>query len=342
MDMDMDMDVKRKRLTEAERLLDQNKDLKPPVRASRRIMQTSLSKYVLDVRQRISDIPSVELDNIYAKIKKANSKITENITEAEVTEVYNNILTEINELFNIFSKNKSTDFSKTISFIAGLYKQILEKSKGFKEYKEIENKIKDNISEIGDIIKNKNHPLHNYYREYTSRIKEKENTKRTKRTEGTKRTERTERDVLDVLDGLLESFGNISLTENSKPSPKSSNLTNKVKQARLEDIRGKITALRRNNTELKSNITELRRKLNLINKELTSLIREKEALEEELEEKIDDAILYKKQRNQGEGEDRMSTGGSKNKSKSKPKSKSKSKKNKEKSLIEKVKTLFKF
>jgi cell division protein ZapA len=332
--------IKRKRATEAERLMDQNKDLKTPVRVSRRITQTSLSKYVLDVRQRISDIPSVELDNIYAKIKEENSKITENITQEKVTEVYNNILSEINKLFNIFSKNKSTDFSKTISFIAGLYKQILEKSKELPRYNEIEKKIKNNISKIGDIVKgNKNDPLYQYYREYTSQIKEKENTKR---------TERTERDVLDVLDGLLESFGNISLTtepktEKSKTSPKSSNLTNKVKQARLEDIRGKITELRRNNTELKSNITELRRKLNLINKELTSLIREKEALEEESEEEIDDQILYnKKQRNQIEEGDGMSTGGSKNKSKSKPKSKSKSKKNKEKSLIEKVKTLFKF
>ena len=284
--------------------------------------------YVLDVRQRISDFPSVDLDNIYAKIKKANSKITANITEAEVTEVYNNILTEINELFVIFSKNKTTDFSKTISFIAGLYKQILEKSKEFQKYEEIENKIKNNISKIGAIIKNKNHPLHKYYRE------EKENTKRTKRTkrtEGTKRTERTERDVLDVLDGLLESFGNISLTAEHKTE----NLTNKVKLERLEDIKGKITELRRNNTELKRNITELRRKLILINKELTSLIREKEALEEELEEEeIDYSTQSKKQK--------MSTGGSKNKSKSKPKSKSKSKKNKEKSLIEKVKDLFKF
>ena len=332
--------IKRKRATEAERLMVQNKDLKTPVRASRRTTQTSLSKYILDVRQRISDIPSVELDNIYAKIKEENSKITENITQEKVTEVYNNILSEINKLFNIFSKNKSTDFSKTISFIAGLYKQILEKSKEFQKYEEIENKIKNNISKIGAIIKNKkDDPLHQYYKEYISQVKDKENTKR---------TERTERDVLDVLDGLLESFGNISLTtepktEKSKTSPKSSNLTNKVKQARLEDIRGKITELRRNNTELKSNITELRRKLNLINKELTSLIREKEALEEESEVEIDDQILYnKKQRNQIEEADGMSTGGSKNKSKSKPKSKSKSKKNKEKSLIEKVKTLFKF
>ena len=329
---------KRKRLTEAERLIDQNKDLKTPVRASRRNTQTSLSKYVLDVRQRISDIPSVELDNIYAKIKEENSKITENITQEKVTEVYNNILTEINKLFNIFSKNKSTDFSKTISFIVGLYKQILEKSKEFQKYEEIENKIKNNISKIGAIIKiKKDDPLYKYFIE--SQITEKENTIR---------TERDVLDVLDVLDGLLESFGNISLTvepktEKSKTSPKSSNLTNKVKQARLEDIKGKITELRRNNTELKRNITELRRKLILINKELTSLIREKEALEEELEEeKIDDALLNKKQRNQIEEGDGMSTGGSKNKSKSKPKSKSKSKKNKEKSLIEKVKTLFKF
>ena len=325
---------KRKRLTEAERLIDQNKDLKTPVRASRRNTQTSLSKYVLDVRQRISDIPSVELDNIYAKIKEENSKITENITQEKVTEVYNNILTEINKLFNIFSKNKSTDFSKTISFIVGLYKQILEKSKEFQKYEEIENKIKNNISKIGDIIKiKKDDPLYKYFIE--SQITEKKNTIR---------TERDVLDVLDVLDGLLESFGNISLTvepktEKSKTSPKSSNLTNKVKQARLEDIRGKITELRRNNTELKRDIAELRRKLNLINKELTYLIREKEALEEE----IDDSILYnKKQRNQIEEGDGMSTGGSKNKSKSKPKSKLKSKKNKEKSLIEKVKTLFKF
>ena len=325
---------KRKRLTEAERLIDQNKDLKTPVRASRRNTQTSLSKYVLDVRQRISDIPSVELDNIYAKIKEENSKITENITQEKVTEVYNNILTEINKLFNIFSKNKSTDFSKTISFIVGLYKQILEKSKEFQKYEEIENKIKNNISKIGAIIKiKKDDPLYKYFIE--SQITEKENTIR---------TERDVLDVLDVLDGLLESFGNISLTvepktEKSKTSPKSSNLTNKVKQARLEDIRGKITELRRNNTELKRDIAELRRKLNLINKELTYLIREKEALEEE----IDDSILYnKKQRNQIEEGDGMSTGGSKNKSKSKPKSKLKSKKNKEKSLIEKVKTLFKF
>ena len=325
---------KRKRLTEAERLIDQNKDLKTPVRVSRRNTQTSLSKYVLDVRQRISDTPSVELDNIYAKIKEENSKITENITQEKVTEVYNNILTEINKLFNIFSKNKSTDFSKTISFIVGLYKQILEKSKEFQKYEEIENKIKNNISKIGDIIKiKKDDPLYKYFIE--SQITEKENTIR---------TERDVLDVLDVLDGLLESFGNISLTvepktEKSKTSPKSSNLTNKVKQARLEDIRGKITELRRNNTELKRDIAELRRKLNLINKELTYLIREKEALEEE----IDDSILYnKKQRNQIEEGDGMSTGGSKNKSKSKPKSKLKSKKNKEKSLIEKVKTLFKF
>ena len=326
---------KRKRLTEAERLIDQNKDLKTPVRASRRNTQTSLSKYVLDVRQRISDIPSVELDNIYAKIKEENSKITENITQEKVTEVYNNILTEINKLFNIFSKNKSTDFSKTISFIVGLYKQILEKSKEFQKYEEIENKIKNNISKIGDIIKiKKDDPLYKYFIEdNTSQIKE-----------NTIRTERDVLDVLDVLDGLLESFGNISLTvepktEKSKTSPKSSNLTNKVKQARLEDIRGKITELRRNNTELKRDIAELRRKLNLINKELTYLIREKEALEEE----IDDSILYnKKQRNQIEEGDGMSTGGSKNKSKSKPKSKLKSKKTKEKSLIEKVKDLFKF
>ena len=325
---------KRKRPTEAERLIDQNKDLKTPVRVSRRNTQTSLSKYVLDVRQRISDTPSVELDNIYAKIKEENSKITENITQEKVTEVYNNILTEINKLFNIFSKNKSTDFSKTISFIVGLYKQILEKSKEFQKYEEIENKIKNNISKIGDIIKiKKDDPLYKYFIE--SQITEKGNTIR---------TERDVLDVLDVLDGLLESFGNISLTvepktEKSKTSPKSSNLTNKVKQARLEDIRGKITELRRNNTELKRDIAELRRKLNLINKELTYLIREKEALEEE----IDDSILYnKKQRNQIEEGDGMSTGGSKNKSKSKPKSKLKSKKNKEKSLIEKVKTLFKF
>ena len=325
---------KRKRLTEAERLMDQNKDLKTPVRVSRRNTQTSLSKYVLDVRQRISDIPSVELDNIYAKIKEENSKITENITQEKVTEVYNNILTEINKLFNIFSKNKSTDFSKTISFIVGLYKQILEKSKEFQKYEEIENKIKNNISKIGDIIKiKKDDPLYKYFIE--SKITEKENTIR---------TERDVLDVLDVLDGLLESFGNISLTaepktEKSKTSPKSSNLTNKVKQARLEDIRGKITELRRNNTELKRDIAELRRKLNLINKELTYLIREKEALEEE----IDDSILYnKKQRNQIEEGDGMSTGGSKNKSKSKPKSKLKSKKTKEKSLIEKVKDLCKF
>jgi len=269
--------------------------------------------YVLDVRQRISDFPSVDLDNIYAKIKKANSEITANITEAEVTEVYNNILTEINELFNIFSKNKSTDFSKTISFIAGLYKQILEKSKDFPRYNEIEKKIIKNISKIGDIVKDKNHPLHNIYQRYISQIKEN--------------TKRTERDVLDVLDGLLESFGNISLTENSKPSPKSSNLTNKVKQARLEDIRGKITALRRN-------ITELRRKITLINKELNSLIKEKEELEkgEEGEDGISPGRKVKRRR----GEDGMSMGGSKHKSKSK------SKKNKEKSLIEKVKTLFKF
>ena len=279
--------------------------------------------YVLDVRQRCSDIPSVDIDKICANIKKENSNITAKITEAEVTEIYINILTEINELFEIFSKNETTDFSKTMSFIAGLYKQILEKSKGFKEYKEIENKIKKNILKIrAAIIKNKKgDPLHNIYREeYTSQTKEKENA------------ERTERDVLDVLDGLLESFGNISLTaelktENSKPSPKSSNLTNKVKQARLEDIRGKITALRRN-------ITELRRKITLINKELNSLIKEKEELEkgEEGEDGISPGRKVKRRR----GEDGMSMGGSKHKSKSK------SKKNKEKSLIEKVKTLFKF
>jgi hypothetical protein len=326
--MDMDMDVRRKRPTEAKRLLDQNKDLKIPVRASGRNKQTSLSKYVLDLRQRFSDFPLVGTNEIYANIKNENSNINENITQENATEIYINILTEINKLFKIFSENKTTDF-KTISFIAGLYKQILEKSKDFPRYNEIEKKIIKNISKIGDIVKDKNHPLHNIYQRYISQIKEN--------------TKRTERDVLDVLDGLLESFGNISLTENSKPSPKSSNLTNKVKQARLEDIKGKITELRRNNTELKRNITELRRKLILINKELTSLIREKEALEEELEEeKIDDALLNKKQRNQIEEGDRMSTGGSKNKSKSKPKSKSKSKKNKEKSLIEKVKTLFKF
>ena len=327
---------KRKRLTEAERLMDQNKDLKTPVRASRRNTQTSLSKYVLDVRQRISDIPSVELDNIYAKIKEENSKITENITQEKVTEVYNNILTEINKLFNIFSKNKSTDFSKTISFIVGLYKQILEKSKEFQKYEEIENKIKNNISKIGDIIKiKKDDPLYKYFIEY-NKSQIKENTIRTERTE------RTERDVLDVLDGLLESFGNISLTaepktEKSKTSPKSSNLTNKVKQARLEDIRGKITALRRN-------ITELRRKINLINTELKSLIKEeKELIKEEKGEKgekgeegEDERQYNKKQRYQREEEDGMSMGGSKHKSKSK------SKKNKEKSLIEKVKTLFKF
>ena len=327
--MDMDMDVRRKRPTEAKRLLDQNKDLRIPVRASGRNKQTSLSKYVLDLRQRFSDFPLVGTNEIYANIKNENSNITAKITEAEVTEIYINILTEINKLFKIFSENKTTDFNKTISFIAGLYKQILEKSKDFPRYNEIEKKIIKNISKIGDIVKDKNHPLHNIYQKYISQIKEN--------------TKRTERDVLDVLDGLLESFGNISLTENSKPSPKSSNLTNKVKQARLEDIKGKITELRRNNTELKRNITELRRKLILINKELTSLIIEKEALEEELEEeKIDDALLNKKQRNQIEEGDGMSTGGSKNKSKSKPKSKSKSKKNKEKSLIEKVKTLFKF
>jgi hypothetical protein len=326
--MDMDMDVRRKRPTEAKRLLDQNKDLRIPVRASGRNKQTSLSKYVLDLRQRFSDFPLVGTNEIYANIKNENSNINENITQENATEIYINILTEINKLFKIFSENKTTDF-KTISFIAGLYKQILEKSKDFPRYNEIEKKIIKNISKIGDIVKDKNHPLHNIYQRYISQIKEN--------------TKRTERDVLDVLDGLLESFGNISLTENSKPSPKSSNLTNKVKQARLEDIKGKITELRRNNTELKRNITELRRKLILINKELTSLIREKEALEEELEEeKIDDALLNKKQRNQIEEGDGMSTGGSKNKSKSKPKSKSKSKKNKEKSLIEKVKTLFKF
>ena len=324
----MDMDVRRKRPTEAKRLLDQNKDLRIPVRASGRNKQTSLSKYVLDLRQRFSDFPLVGTNEIYANIKNENSNINENITQENATEIYINILTEINKLFKIFSENKTTDF-KTISFIAGLYKQILEKSKDFPRYNEIEKKIIKNISKIGDIVKDKNHPLHNIYQKYISQIKEN--------------TKRTERDVLDVLDGLLESFGNISLTENSKPSPKSSNLTNKVKQARLEDIKGKITELRRNNTELKRNITELRRKLILINKELTSLIREKEALEEELEEeKIDDALLNKKQRNQIEEGDGMSTGGSKNKSKSKPKSKSKSKKNKEKSLIEKVKTLFKF
>ena len=327
--MDMDMDVRRKRPTEAKRLLDQNKDLRIPVRASGRNKQTSLSKYVLDLRQRFSDFPLVGTNEIYANIKNENSNINENITQENATEIYINILTEINKLFKIFSENKTTDFNKTISFIAGLYKQILEKSKDFPRYNEIEKKIIKNISKIGDIVKDKNHPLHNIYQRYISQIKEN--------------TKRTERDVLDVLDGLLESFGNISLTENSKPSPKSSNLTNKVKQARLEDIKGKITELRRNNTELKRNITELRRKLILINKELTSLIREKEALEEELEEeKIDDALLNKKQRNQIEEGDGMSTGGSKNKSKSKPKSKSKSKKNKEKSLIEKVKTLFKF
>ena len=327
--MDMDMDVRRKRPTEAKRLLDQNKDLKIPVRASGRNKQTSLSKYVLDLRQRFSDFPLVGTNEIYANIKNENSNINENITQENATEIYINILTEINKLFKIFYENKTTDFNKTISFIVGLYKQILEKSKDFPRYNEIEKKIIKNISKIGDIVKDKNHPLHNIYQKYISQIKEN--------------TKRTERDVLDVLDGLLESFGNISLTENSKPSPKSSNLTNKVKQARLEDIKGKITELRRNNTELKRNITELRRKLILINKELTSLIREKEALEEELEEeKIDDALLNKKQRNQIEEGDGMSTGGSKNKSKSKPKSKSKSKKNKEKSLIEKVKTLFKF
>ena len=325
----MDMDVRRKRPTEAKRLLDQNKDLRIPVRASGRNKQTSLSKYVLDLRQRFSDFPLVGTNEIYANIKNENSNINENITQENATEIYINILTEINKLFKIFSENKTTDF-KTISFIAGLYKQILEKSKDFPRYNEIEKKIIKNISKIGDIVKDKNHPLHNIYQKYISQIKEN--------------TKRTERDVLDVLDGLLESFGNISLTvepktEKSKTSPKSSNLTNKVKQARLEDIRGKITELRRNNTELKRDIAELRRKLNLINKELTYLIREKEALEEE----IDDSILYnKKQRNQIEEGDGMSTGGSKNKSKSKPKSKLKSKKNKEKSLIEKVKTLFKF
>ena len=323
--MDMDMDVRRKRPTEAKRLLDQNKDLRIPVRASGRNKQTSLSKYVLDLRQRFSDFPLVGTNEIYANIKNENSNINENITQENATEIYINILTEINKLFKIFSENKTTDFNKTISFIAGLYKQILEKSKDFPRYNEIEKKIIKNISKIGDIVKDKNHPLHNIYQKYISQIKEN--------------TKRTERDVLDVLDGLLESFGNISLTAEHKTE----NLTNKVKQERLEDIRGKITALRRNNTELKRNITELRRKLILINKELTSLIREKEALEEELEEeKIDDALLNKKQRNQIEEGDGMSTGGSKNKSKSKPKSKSKSKKNKEKSLIEKVKTLFKF
>ena len=330
--MDMDMDVRRKRPTEAKRLLDQNKDLRIPVRASGRNKQTSLSKYVLDLRQRFSDFPLVGTNEIYANIKNENSNINENITQENATEIYINILTEINKLFKIFSENKTTDFNKTISFIAGLYKQILEKSKDFPRYNEIEKKIIKNISKIGDIVKDKNHPLHNIYQRYISQIKEN--------------TKRTERDVLDVLDGLLESFGNISLTENSKPSPKSSNLTNKVKQARLEDIKGKITELRRNNTELKRNITELRRKLILINKELTSLIIEKEALEEELEE-----IVYstqsKKQKNQIEKNqieklDEMSTGGSKNKSKSKPKSKLKSKKTKEKSLIEKVKDLFKF
>ena len=328
--MDMDMDVRRKRPTEAKRLLDQNKDLRIPVRASGRNKQTSLSKYVLDLRQRFSDFPLVGTNEIYANIKNENSNINENITQENATEIYINILTEINKLFKIFSENKTTDFNKTISFIAGLYKQILEKSKDFPRYNEIEKKIIKNISKIGDIIKiKKDDPLYKYFIE--SKITEKENTIR---------TERDVLDVLDVLDGLLESFGNISLTvepktEKSKTSPKSSNLTNKVKQARLEDIRGKITELRRNNTELKRDIAELRRKLNLINKELTYLIREKEALEEE----IDDSILYnKKQRNQIEEGDGMSTGGSKNKSKSKPKSK----KNKEKSLIEKVKTLFKF
>ena len=327
------MDVKRKPIfakrkkTEAEKLMGDDTVLK----------ERPHPKYSLNVRQRIGYLPSVEIDNIYSQIKKENSKITASITQEKATEIYNNILTEINKLFKIFSKNKSSDFNKTISFIAGLYKQILEKSKEFPRYNEIEKKIIKNISKIGDIVKdNKNDPLYKYYQEYISTVKEKENT------------ERKERDVLDVLDGLLENFGNISLTaepkpEKSKTSPKSSNLTNKVKQARLEDIKGKITELRRNNKELKSNITELRRKLNLINKELTSLIREKEALEEELEEEIADSILYnKKQRNQIEEGDGMSTGGSKNKSKSKPKSKSKSKKNKEKSLIEKVKTLFKF
>jgi len=259
--MDMDMDVRRKlpstkrRQTEVQKLMDQNKDLRIPVRASGRNKQTSLSKYVLDLRQRFSDFPLVGTGGIYANIKNENSKINENITQENATEIYINILTEINKLFKIFSENKTTDFNKTISFIAGLYKQILEKSKDFPRYNEIEKKIIKNISKIGDIVKDKNHPLYKQYEEYIQ-TKEKENT------------EIKERDVLDVLDGLLESFGNISLTENSKPSPKSSNLTNKVKQARLEDIRGKITELRRNNTELKSNITELRRKLNLINKEL--------------------------------------------------------------------------
>ena len=310
--MDMDMDVRRKRPTEAKRLLDQNKDLKIPVRASGRNKQTSLSKYVLDLRQRFSDFPLVGTNEIYANIKNENSNINENITQENATEIYINILTEINKLFKIFSENKTTDF-KTISFIAGLYKQILEKSKDFPRYNEIEKKIIKNISKIGDIVKDKNHPLHNIYQRYISQIKEN--------------TKRTERDVLDVLDGLLESFGNISLTENSKPSPKSSNLTNKVKQARLEDIRGKITALRRN-------ITELRRKITLINKELNSLIKEKEELEkgEEGEDGISPGRKVKRRR----GEDGMSMGGSKHKSKSK------SKKNKEKSLIEKVKTLFKF
>ena len=326
--MDMDMDVRRKRPTEAKRLLDQNKDLRIPVRASGRNKQTSLSKYVLDLRQRFSDFPLVGTNEIYANIKNENSNINENITQENATEIYINILTEINKLFKIFSENKTTDFNKTISFIAGLYKQILEKSKDFPRYNEIEKKIIKNISKIGDIVKDKNHPLHNIYQKNISQIKEN--------------PKRTERDVLDVLDGLLESFGNISLTAEHKTE----NLTNKVKQERLEDIRGKITALRRNNTELKRNITELRRKLILINKELTSLIIEKEALEEELEE-----IVYstqsKKQKNQIEKNqieklDEMSTGGSKNKSKSKPKSKLKSKKTKEKSLIEKVKDLFKF
>jgi hypothetical protein len=317
--MDMDMDVRRKlpstkrRQTEVQKLMDQNKDLRIPVRASGRNKQTSLSKYVLDLRQRFSDFPLVGTNEIYANIKNENSNINENITQENATEIYINILTEINKLFKIFSENKTTDF-KTISFIAGLYKQILEKSKDFPRYNEIEKKIIKNISKIGDIVKDKNHPLYKQYEEYIQ-TKEKENT------------EIKERDVLDVLDGLLESFGNISLTENSKPSPKSSNLTNKVKQARLEDIRGKITALRRN-------ITELRRKITLINKELNSLIKEKEELEkgEEGEDGISPGRKVKRRR----GEDGMSMGGSKHKSKSK------SKKNKEKSLIEKVKTLFKF
>ena len=204
--MDMDMDVRRKRPTEAKRLLDQNKDLKIPVRASGRNKQTSLSKYVLDLRQRFSDFPLVGTNEIYANIKNENSNINENITQENATEIYINILTEINKLFKIFSENKTTDFNKTISFIAGLYKQILEKSKDFPRYNEIEKKIIKNISKIGDIVKDKNHPLHNIYQKYISQIKEN--------------TKRTERDVLDVLDGLLESFGNISLTENSKPSPK--------------------------------------------------------------------------------------------------------------------------